>query len=519
MTPQSALEIQGTLITHPFAELLVEIGQARLNGSLRISDGDRKCAVYFKSGQAVFAASNERSTRVFEMLLSRGSLKKDDLAKIPNFGNDFEITKFLVDKNVISQQERDNIFHEQVQAIALDILCWKSGDWIFSPLARIRDGLAFQIEMTEHLVNYSRCLGETEILDRFRTLDETFTRNEGSGIGSDLTLEEGFVLSRAEKGSLSASELIILSGMPDGKVLHILYTLWLGGLLIRGNWNPAFSRNVISAIKNARLELRSEPTAPRSEPASPRMPEVADDKVLTPEPGGEKQAGQNVTLEQYLTRVENAATFYDILGVDTQADTDALKRAYFWLAKNFHPDRYHAEGGATLKRIQNAFTELAQAHETLKNKESREVYDYRVRKELANREKQRETGETGTQQIKREQGTENFDRGLSLLMENDPNAAVPFLARAAHFQPQNARYRAYYGRALAFDDKQRFKAEAELQAALKLDPDNPTFRIMLAEFFIQFNLLKRAEGELNRLLAIFPSNREAKELLQSLKNP
>ena len=35
--------------------------------------------------------------------------------------------------------------------------------------------------------------------------------------------------------------------------------------------------------------------------------------------------------------------------------------------------------------------------------------------------------------------------------------------------------------------------------------------------FIENNLLKRAEGELNRLLAVFPDNREALELLQSLQ--
>jgi predicted Zn-dependent protease len=56
-----------------------------------------------------------------------------------------------------------------------------------------------------------------------------------------------------------------------------------------------------------------------------------------------------------------------------------------------------------------------------------------------------------------------------------------------------------------------------MQTALRLDPDNPTFRLMLAEFFIKHNLVKRAEGELTRLLAKFPSNREAQNLLQSLK--
>jgi cytochrome c-type biogenesis protein CcmH/NrfG len=91
------------------------------------------------------------------------------------------------------------------------------------------------------------------------------------------------------------------------------------------------------------------------------------------------------------------------------------------------------------------------------------------------------------------------------------------LARAAHYAPKNAKYHAYYGKALSEDQKQRHKAETELQTALRLDPDNPTFRLMLAEFFVKMNLIKRAEGELTRLLAKFPSNRGARDLLESLK--
>jgi hypothetical protein len=39
---------------------------------------------------------------------------------------------------------------------------------------------------------------------------------------------------------------------------------------------------------------------------------------------------------------------------------------------------------------------------------------------------------------------------------------------------------------------------------------------MLAEFFIQYKLFKRAEGELNRLLENNPNNYEAHKLLDSL---
>jgi cytochrome c-type biogenesis protein CcmH/NrfG len=102
-------------------------------------------------------------------------------------------------------------------------------------------------------------------------------------------------------------------------------------------------------------------------------------------------------------------------------------------------------------------------------------------------------------------------------MDEDADSAVPFFARAVHLDSKNARYHAYYGKALSFDPEQRFKAEAEMQTAIKLDPQNPTFRILLAEFFIEFNLLKRADGELNRLLTIFPGNKEAIALLKTLR--
>jgi hypothetical protein len=40
---------------------------------------------------------------------------------------------------------------------------------------------------------------------------------------------------------------------------------------------------------------------------------------------------------------------------------------------------------------------------------------------------------------------------------------------------------------------------------------------MLAEFFIRVRLLKRAHGELNRLLAAYPDNKEALAMLDSLQ--
>jgi len=86
-----------------------------------------------------------------------------------------------------------------------------------------------------------------------------------------------------------------------------------------------------------------------------------------------------------------------------------------------------------------------------------------------------------------------------------------------HYNPQNALYHAYYGKALSADEKKRHKAESEMQSAVRLDPKNAKIRIMLAEFFIDMNMIKRAEGELKRFLEIAPDNKEAVNLLNSIR--
>ncbi len=515
MTPQKELEISGNFFTHPFAELLTEIMQARLNGSLRGSDKEKKWVIYFKKGKIVFAVSNARNARLFDILMRRDRLTKQDLAKIPNFSNDFEITNYLQDNNLLSKAECDQLFAEQIQGIIIDILSWKQGNWSFSSLTRIRDGLDFNINAKQLLIDYVRCLPVDTVLGRFRSLDETFMRSETPNDETILVPEEAFVLSRAEQIPLTAADLVNIAAMTEERALHVIYTLWTGGLLVRRDWQPVFSESHVAAMKGARLELKREAKLMHTaQPAAETHKAEAESKSEAEAP---PETEVVISVEDYLARVENAETYYDILDVDINAPIAELKRAYFWLARNFHPDRYHAVGGETLKRVQQAFTELAQAHETLKNEASREMYDYRMRKEITEREKHRDAGTTGDRDVTLEHGVEHFDRGFSLLMEGDTERALPFLARAVHFDPKNARYHAYYGKALSTDGTQRHKAESEMQAAVRIDPDSPTFRIMLAEFFIQHNLLKRAEGELTRLLDIFPSNREAQNLLDKLK--
>ena len=510
MTPQNDQELNGNFLTHPFAELVAEIAQARLTGSLRIECGKKKYIVYFKSGRVPFAVSNSRSSRLFDILIRQKRLTADDLKQIPNFANDMEFAGFLESSGFLNRESRDNLFIDQINGILIDALTAQNGNWTFSHLNRLRDGLTYDVDCQCLLIEYARCLTVDTVLRRFRSLRESFSVVEQPADSLLLNKNETKLLEVISAEPATAEELISLAGLPESETIRALYTLWLAGYLVRSDWNPAFSHMKVAAIRDARLELRQEAKIPLPTRIEKPVEIVEETK---PEP----PAAPVLTMDEYLDRVESADTLYDVLGLEHTAELADIKRSYFSIAKAFHPDHFHQQGGDILKRVQNAFTELTHAHETLKNEASRETYDFKIRKELADREKARSSGTHIERSAQLQQASENYERGFDLLMDGEVEASLPFFARAVHFDPKSARAHAYFGKALSSDSKHRHKAEAEMQIAVKLDAGNPTYRIMLAEFFIQMNLMKRAEGELTRLLAISPNNREALMLLGSLQ--
>lgn len=361
------------------------------------------------------------------------------------------------------------------------------------------------------------------VLERFKSVHEKFEKIAEPNGSLSLQRHEDYVLQRFGAGPRTIEDLTLECGLPENGFLQALYVLWLGGMLRRLEWNAAFSENRIRALRSARVLMvkQAQKTAAEVKANAREAAALPDQESVEPAPAiADEPKTPKITLDEYLKRVEEGRTHYDILGLEPRALLATIKTAYFGLAKLFHPDRFHRESPDTLQRVQAAFSKVQVAYDTLKSKDTRENYDYKVRKELEVREKLKAQGvDTGSKiDTKAEQGLENFEAGLSLLMEDEYERALPFLGRAAHYNPENALYRAYFGKALSYDDEQRHKAESEMQAAVKLDPTNPKIRVMLVEFFMDHNMLKRAEGELKRFLEIVPSNPEAKRLLAKVEN-
>ena len=513
MPPQSNLDLKGDFRSHPFAELMVEIIQAKLSGSLRLSHGKHKAVVYFRNGAVVYAASNSRDLRLFSILLNLRKIDQKALSQYSNITNDAELAVALEESKVFTKKELDEFITAQVESIIVDALTWPDGDWHFSPLARLRDDLVYRTDVFKLLVDYARCMPSQVVYQRFKSVQEVFYRDAAPQTSAVLQAHEKFALESFNGSQLTIEQLRPVCKLPESALIQSLYVLWLGGLLIRRDWNAAFNATKIGEIRSAKVSLVKEALTVERKPEPDASAENAStDAVRLPD--------MDLSLEDYLARVENAETLYDALGVATNCALSEIKNAYFAMAKLFHPDRFHREEPAKLRRIQIAFTEIAHAYETLKTKDGRESYDFKMRKELEYREKRRAAAAadpSAPADRQAEQGLESFEKGLEALNDEEFAAAAGHLSRAVHYSPQNALYHAYFGQALSYLDKQHHKAEASLQTAVKLDPRNPKIRMMLVQFFIDIKMAKRAEGELKRFLELVPGNPEATKLLNKLQ--
>src|SRR6195256_1621184 len=62
--------------------------------------------------------------------------------------------------------------------------------------------------------------------------------------------------------------------------------------------------------------------------------------------------------------------FYELLGVKRDAAADEIKKAYRKMAMQFHPDRNPGD-----KKAEQAFKDLSEAYDVLKDDQKRAAYD------------------------------------------------------------------------------------------------------------------------------------------------
>lgn len=488
--------MEGQINQHPLAELIREIIEKELSGALRLAREAAKVAVYFDEGMPIFAASNLRAHRL-RAILKRSGVADGPLDKCPASATDEELASFLIKEGHLKPQLLQKVRANQIADVLRVALLWTEGHWQFDQRVRIPAELRTQLDLNRLLLESARHLPFAFVKTRLGDADAEYSL--GSKIDSiNLSPAESFVLSRAVAfGNGCRLTDLSGSGLSEEEHLRGVYALALSGMLHRNDLEAALN------LKRA------------AKPKAARPVEPVDVK-MSPAAGAEA-----ADVDALFARLETAKDYYEVLDVPRAATPDEVKDAYHTLARLYHPDRFH-QGDADLRNsVESAFARIAQAYEVLGDATQRAAYERKRAAKPGGDAGKKADGrkdKPATPSKKGESRAEvSFQKGMDALARNQIDEAVQLLAEAANLEPREALYRANYGRALMNQPNRRRIAESELQAAVALEPDNPTFRVMLAELYQRVGLRRRAEGEAARALASDPGNQAARALLASLK--
>src|SRR4029453_14447774 len=185
--------------------------------------------------------------------------------------------------------------------------------------------------------------------------------------------------------------------------------------------------------------------------------------------------------------------YYEILGVKRDASVVEIRKAYAQHARERHPDLY--ADPAAKKEAEALFTELTTAFNALSSDKNRREYDATLsRPKVA---------------VPEQVAQDAYDRGLQRLEQRAFHEAGQLLRTAVERKPEEPRYHAALGLALAKNPNWVREGIQQMEQAIQLQPTRAVFHAQLAELMLGQGLTLRARRSAEAALRLDPNNATA----------
>jgi curved DNA-binding protein CbpA len=194
------------------------------------------------------------------------------------------------------------------------------------------------------------------------------------------------------------------------------------------------------------------------------------------------------------------ASYYEILGVAPTASASEVRQAYMRLARERHPDRF--PDPAERAKAETFFKDLTAAFNTLGNERARAEYDQSL-------QRPKDAPPAEIAKMAYAEAQERFEK-------KDFHQAVELLRTAVHHAPDEARYHAALGMALAKNPHWMRDAIQAAERATQLAPKNAAYHVELAELFMSQGLKLRARHPAESAARLAPNDPRVQRLLAEL---
>jgi len=200
-------------------------------------------------------------------------------------------------------------------------------------------------------------------------------------------------------------------------------------------------------------------------------------------------------MRQIRARVD----YFELLGVPMDVDKRGLKRSYFKMSKEFHPDRYYKrEIGPFEPWLTKIFERASHAFEVLSDKSKRAAYEAALRGEPSSQtdpsmQTREQHAESLFQQASHSENLGDYEQAMKLFVAANRVFAdhPPYLRRIA---------------LCAVKAGQLSVAEEHAKKAAHLRPEDPSYARVLADVYRAAGMFEEAERTLLKALDMKTEN-------------
>jgi hypothetical protein len=314
--------------------------------------------------------------------------------------------------------------------------------------------------------------------------------------------EEYFLLSRID-GNTQLRSVLLDSGLSVDKAVAIVMRLRsIGALLLPGEASPPPARPMApppAQTTTAKQPVLRTAAGTGSGPSTGGMPFTHDLTLPATTPDEMRALAEDVDLDDTerrrilaMARLIEKNDPYLLLGVSGAADPKTLKRAYFLLSKEVHPDRYYGKRlGTFADRLTVVFEATSRAYNRITSGNKRATGSQTAI-------------DSDQPQTPQEYAAELFDRACQLEVGGDALGAMKLFAAAVRVDPQTRYLRRATSCALQAGQPRtavEYAKKAQMQA-----PNDVSSARLLASAFRAAGKLSDAEDVLLMAMALKSEN-------------
>jgi tetratricopeptide (TPR) repeat protein len=198
-------------------------------------------------------------------------------------------------------------------------------------------------------------------------------------------------------------------------------------------------------------------------------------------------------------------SYYQLLGLSPGSPRPEVKRRFYLLARQYHPDR-HMDHPDWATRLETLMDSLTAAYRTLSDEDARKAYDSRPG--VHEPSEQRREGQLLPQEC--------MKNAQTCVGAKNYVGSIPWLRRAIDLEPHSSASRTMLGRSLAAIPEYRHEAVEQFERAIRLDPLNIAAHFEYGQLLEQLKFPLRARAHYVRVLELDPRHLEARERLNEL---